>query len=396
MGEKEIGFCTGCGMPLDKGLIKKLQSDQLAYCDHCGKEILLPETKPKDEMSEVTQISESKSVTSEFLREKLEDAIEKARDANEMAISSTEDAIKAEAKLEILKIEYEEGKTTNSFDLQEKLIKKIKKQKLKLVKKKKRAKINRKKEQNVKDLLLELKKQAENEQIEPKTKKSFERRIDNWVENINKSVENILGNVSQSLESETGKPLQKIIKKYASKEDLMEMQKLGIISQNSGELTESIELKEKAILLEKSEVFSQPFNAYRGEEPFVFVSYSHNDKKLVYSDIERLHNDGFKIWYDEGIPLSTTWNDEVAKFVKYCSCFLVFLSNQSIKSKNVQNEINFALKYDKKIVPIYLDDAILPGGLELQLISIQGIYKYKMTDQQYYDKVRSDLTGILK
>lgn len=394
--EKKIGFCSGCGMPLDKGLIKKLQSDQLAYCDHCGKEILLPETKPKDEMSEVTQISESKSVTSEFLREKLEDTIEKARDANEKAISSTEDAIKAEAKLEILKIEYEEGKTTNSFDLQEKLIKKIKKQKLKLVKKKKRAKINRKKEQNVKDLLLELKKQAENEQIEPKTKKSFERRIDNWVENINKSVENILGNVSQSLESETGKPLQKIIKKYASKEDLMEMQKLGIISQNSGELTESTELKEEAILPENSEVFSQPFNAYRGEEPFVFVSYSHNDKKLVYSDIERLHNDGFKIWYDEGIPLSTTWNDEVAKSVKYCSCFLVFLSNQSIKSKNVQNEINFALKYDKKIVPIYLDDAVLPGGLELQLVSIQGIYKYKMTDQQYYDKVRSDLTGILK
>ncbi|MHA1730233.1 MAG: toll/interleukin-1 receptor domain-containing protein [Promethearchaeota archaeon] len=137
-------------------------------------------------------------------------------------------------------------------------------------------------------------------------------------------------------------------------------------------------------------------SSYNGEELFIFVSYSRNDKEFIYSEINKLNNDGFRVWYDEGIPLSTKWNSEVAKALKKSSCFLVFISNKSVKSQNVQNEINFALKYKKNIIPVYLEETILPEGLELQLITIQGIHKHMMEETQYRKKINSNLKEILQ
>ncbi|MFX0135353.1 MAG: leucine-rich repeat domain-containing protein, partial [Candidatus Hodarchaeota archaeon] len=143
------------------------------------------------------------------------------------------------------------------------------------------------------------------------------------------------------------------------------------------------------------QVYPLPFAAYKGNDPYIFVSYSHKDKIFVYPEIELLHSEGFHIWYDEGIPLSKSWHDEVAKAVKNCTCFIVFISDNSIQSKFVENEINYALKYNKHTIPIYIEDTILPDGLEMQLITIQGIYKHQMDEIQYYEKIHSDLKKLL-
>ena len=45
----------------------------------------------------------------------------------------------------------------------------------------------------------------------------------------------------------------------------------------------------------------RPFPAYKGDEPYIFVSYAHNDAGQVYSELSWLHDLGFNIWYDEGI-----------------------------------------------------------------------------------------------
>ena len=45
----------------------------------------------------------------------------------------------------------------------------------------------------------------------------------------------------------------------------------------------------------------RPFPAYQGDEPYVFVSYAHDDAPVVYPEISRLRDQGFNIWYDEGI-----------------------------------------------------------------------------------------------
>lgn len=43
-----------------------------------------------------------------------------------------------------------------------------------------------------------------------------------------------------------------------------------------------------------------PFPAYQGDEPYIFVSYAHDDADLVIPELNRLREAGFNIWYGEG------------------------------------------------------------------------------------------------
>ncbi|HJN52309.1 MAG: toll/interleukin-1 receptor domain-containing protein [Pseudomonadales bacterium] len=62
----------------------------------------------------------------------------------------------------------------------------------------------------------------------------------------------------------------------------------------------------------------RPFPAYKGTEPYIFVSYAHEDAEMVYPEIARLRDQGFNIWYDEGISPGSTWRDEVALALTQC------------------------------------------------------------------------------
>ena len=77
-----------------------------------------------------------------------------------------------------------------------------------------------------------------------------------------------------------------------------------------------------------------PFAAYRGAEPYVFVSYAHKDRQRVYDELRALHGDGLNIWYDEGISPGSRWSDELANAIDSATVFLVFLTPSSVASEN--------------------------------------------------------------
>lgn len=52
---------------------------------------------------------------------------------------------------------------------------------------------------------------------------------------------------------------------------------------------------------------------YDGEEPYLFMSYSHKDKDVVESVIQLLQRQACNIWYDPGITPGESWNDDIAK-----------------------------------------------------------------------------------
>ncbi|HUY01446.1 MAG TPA: TIR domain-containing protein [Candidatus Deferrimicrobium sp.] len=134
-----------------------------------------------------------------------------------------------------------------------------------------------------------------------------------------------------------------------------------------------------------------PFIAHRGKDPYIFVSYSHIDKKEVYSDMEWLFKNGFRIWYDEGIPPSSEWPAEIESAINNCSFFIIFISPNAIESKNVQNEIFYALQLKKSILPIRLQETELKYGLSMSLGRIQAILKFKMTEDLYRHKLLDSL-----
>ncbi len=70
-----------------------------------------------------------------------------------------------------------------------------------------------------------------------------------------------------------------------------------------------------------------PFAAYVDDEPFIFVSYAHADKALVYPEIRRLHDIGYRIWYDEGIPPISEWMGAIQDKVVSCTVSSPFVFN---------------------------------------------------------------------
>ena len=121
-----------------------------------------------------------------------------------------------------------------------------------------------------------------------------------------------------------------------------------------------------------------PYPAYRGKEPYVFVSYAHLDQDAVFAEIKRFH-----VWYDEGISPGNEWTDEIADALDGCSLFVVMITPTSAPRKNVLNEINFALDENKPFLAIHLEKTELKGGLKLRIGSTQAILKYNMTEEEY-------------
>ena len=135
----------------------------------------------------------------------------------------------------------------------------------------------------------------------------------------------------------------------------------------------------------------QPFHAYAGNEPYIFISYAHKDSAKVFPIIADWHNQGYRIWYDEGIDPGNEWPDEIAKALEHSSQFVIFVSKNSGVSKNVRNEFNYALDSNKKFLSVYLEDADLPPGMELKLLSVESVKFYRMNPERFQKKIDKTL-----
>jgi len=131
------------------------------------------------------------------------------------------------------------------------------------------------------------------------------------------------------------------------------------------------------------------FAAYQGDQPYVFVSYSHADAGAVYLELERLNKLGFNVWYDEGISPGAVWRDELATQIESCGIFLLFLSNNACKSDNCLKELNLALNSSRALLAVYLEPTELPPGLRLSLSDRQAILKYDLPQAAYQNKLEA-------
>ena len=127
----------------------------------------------------------------------------------------------------------------------------------------------------------------------------------------------------------------------------------------------------------------KPFAAYTGDQPYVFVCYAHDDSDVVFPEIQWLKDQGFNIWYDEGISPGSEWRDELADSISNASLFLYFVSPRSISSPHCKREINFALENNLPLSVVYLEETELPSGLSLSLSSIQAIMRPELSDLDY-------------
>ena len=129
--------------------------------------------------------------------------------------------------------------------------------------------------------------------------------------------------------------------------------------------------------------------AYSGNYPYIFVSYAHKDKDIVYPFIEELQK-RFNVWFDDGIHLGKDYKKEIMMHVASCSLFLFMVSKFSLESDFCKKEIYFAENKKIRFINILIDDNELPDWFLFDYGHIQAfpLYGYPSLDKAIDDMER--------
>jgi hypothetical protein len=124
---------------------------------------------------------------------------------------------------------------------------------------------------------------------------------------------------------------------------------------------------------------------YEGDEPFVFVSYKHEDMARIQPILDRIQDWGYRIWYDRGILGGQEWAGVIEGRVRACRLFLLFLSQAAIEAEFVRKEVHLAIYSQKPLLVICLEPIDLKYGLGLLL-----------QDRQMLDTSKGDVFDALE
>jgi TolB-like protein len=116
--------------------------------------------------------------------------------------------------------------------------------------------------------------------------------------------------------------------------------------------------------------------AYQGDDPYVFVSYSHRDESSAMAEVNWLQQHGINVWYDEGIAAGTEWREELAQSISGAAAFVYYVTPGSAASENCRKEVNFAVDRGKPIFAVHLEETTLPDGLDLAIADRQAILQH--------------------
>lgn len=103
--------------------------------------------------------------------------------------------------------------------------------------------------------------------------------------------------------------------------------------------------------------------------PDVFVSYSRLDKEFVEKLVSGLAQDGREIWVDwQDIPRAADWRNEIDKGIENSPAFIFVVSKNSLSSEICNHELEYALRFNKRIVPVIRQD--IAGDTKAEVESI--------------------------
>ena len=135
---------------------------------------------------------------------------------------------------------------------------------------------------------------------------------------------------------------------------------------------------------------SDPLPPYDGEDKYMFISYVSDDSKEVFPDIRKFQDLGYNVWYDDG----KLEDEEKSKKIrvgrlKRSNLCIVFVTNASMASTQIQKEIKYAVKHNKNMIPIYLEDfdsIEMEDDIDFELSVIQGITRTTLSEEEYVFK----------
>ena len=115
----------------------------------------------------------------------------------------------------------------------------------------------------------------------------------------------------------------------------------------------------------------------------LFISYSRKDKEAAHRLTESFKDKGLDFWIDwEGIPPTVDWWKEIERGIEEADMFLFLISPDSAQSKVCRQEIEYAAKNGKRLIPVVVRD-IKADESPPELRSLNWIFVRETDDFTY-------------
>lgn len=91
-------------------------------------------------------------------------------------------------------------------------------------------------------------------------------------------------------------------------------------------------------------------------EPYIFISYSHDDAEIVRKLVQHLETEGFCVWVDYENIRGQHFSDDIKNGIRECAVFMQCLSKSYITKPYCEKEYKLADDENRNFVAIAIDD----------------------------------------
>lgn len=125
----------------------------------------------------------------------------------------------------------------------------------------------------------------------------------------------------------------------------------------------------------------------------VFISYSHQNRDVCASIATAMERTGeISVWYDKGLIPGEEYRKRIASAIRHADYFVVLLSEKSVCSEWVLDEVEYAKKLRKKILPIWIEEVELPENLDMILQRYHSLFWHlRISDSQFETMLYSSI-----
>ncbi|MES1201363.1 MAG: toll/interleukin-1 receptor domain-containing protein [Pseudomonadota bacterium] len=115
----------------------------------------------------------------------------------------------------------------------------------------------------------------------------------------------------------------------------------------------------------------------------VFVSYARANSQLVLPVIDAAKLKGAQFWLDrEGIEAGDGWAGEIVRAIRGAREVMVMCSAAAFESDHVKREVYLADRYKKRVVPVFIEDAIPPEDFEYFFAGVQWLKLFETPEPE--------------
>ena len=131
--------------------------------------------------------------------------------------------------------------------------------------------------------------------------------------------------------------------------------------------------------------------------PFdVFLSHSSKDTDIANAVCHALEEKGVRCWIaPRDIPAGQKWAESIVQGISDCSIMILLVSDDSVLSQQVMNELEHAVSQNLKILPVRIEEVELTSEMSYFLSRTHWMDAFPKPIDEYLEKLTKDVRKLL-